>query len=214
VSLRERRLLFRSLLPTARKVQIARSLAALKFESAGSVLVIGAGEDPYRQSFPQAQLYVTVDIDECGGITDVVADAVRLPFLPHSFEYVLATEVLEYISNPPALIEEIYRVLLPKGTAILTVPFMFNYHNDFWRPTKRGLQSLFGRFTDLSILSQGNRLYTIWDLITTSFWPLPILAPLRICSLLLYLIPRSWISGNSATSAPTGFFVTARKPAD
>ncbi len=186
-------------------------MEALKFEHAHSVLVIGAGDDPYRQCFPRAQLYVRVDIENSGR-TDVVADAVKLPFPERSFEYILATEILEYITNPPALIEEIYRLLEPAGTVILTVPFLFNYHYDFWRPTKRGLESLFVRFADLSILSQGNRILTIWDLITTSFWPRSILAPLRMGSLLLYLLPRQWVSGNSASSAPTGFFVTARKP--
>jgi len=208
---RERWSALRRVLPTARKIQVARSLAALGPGDARSVLVLGAGDDPYRSCFPNARLYVRLDIEYVSGKSDVIADAVALPFSEQSFECVLATEVLEYVFQPQRLADEVHRVLRPNGTAILTVPFLFNYHNDYWRPTKRALQDLFREYSAVSVRAQGNRLLTIWDLITTSFWPHPVFMPFRIFSNVLYLLPGRLIYADSNSSAPTGYLVVARK---
>jgi SAM-dependent methyltransferase len=175
------------------------------------VLVIGSGEDPYRARFPSARNYIRLDIENVPGKVDVVADAAALPFAENAFDCVIATEVLEYVFQPARFVQEVYRVLGSGGTTVITVPFIFNYHNDYWRPTKRALLELFQSFVAVSVQAQGNRFVTIWDLITTSFWPHSIFLPLRIFSNLLYLIPARLVSGDISSSAPTGFAVTARK---
>ena len=203
--------MFRALLPTVRRIQVCRFMASVRLPHCLSVLVIGVGEDPYRSLFPDATLYVRLDIEHVPGAVDVVADAIELPFSDASFACVVATEVLEYTLRPENFVQEVYRTLIPGGLAVITVPFMFNYHYDYWRPTKRALLELFRGYSQVSVLAQGNRLATIWDLITTSFWPRPIFTPLRIFSNLLYLLPATFVCGDTESSAPTGFGITAWK---
>lgn len=211
ISLRERHAALQRLLPTARKIQITRSLTLLGLTGVRSVLVIGAADDPYRSCFPNAERYVRLDIENLRRKIDVIADAIALPFPEQCFECVIATEVLEYIFEPQKFVNEMHRVLRLNGSVVLTVPFAFNYHNDYWRPTKRALHELFINYSAASVRAQGNRLFTIWDLITTSFWPHSVLVPLRIFSNLLYIIPARLVCADTKSSAPTGHLVFARK---
>lgn len=61
---------------------------------------------------------------------DVKADAAQLPLAAGSYPAVLCSEVLEHVSDPRPVLAEIYRVLQPGGTALITVPFMFRQHAD------------------------------------------------------------------------------------
>ena len=57
------------------------------------------------------------------GITVLAADAdTYLPFRNCTFDYVWATDVLEHVFDPIGLIEEIFRVLTPRGRVLVTVP--------------------------------------------------------------------------------------------
>lgn len=91
---------------------------------------------------------------------DVKADAARLPLAADRYRAVLCSEVLEHVSDPRPILAEIYRVLQPGGTALLTVPFMFRQHADpadygrytewFWAENLPRLG-----FSDLTIEKQG-----------------------------------------------------------
>ena len=52
----------------------------------------------------------------------VCGDARALPFPDESFDRVIASEVLEHISDDRAAIDEIIRVLTPTGRVVVTVP--------------------------------------------------------------------------------------------
>lgn len=56
------------------------------------------------------------------GRLTAVAHATRLPFAPFAFDLVVASHVLEHVSDDHAAIEEMHRVLRPGGVAILPVP--------------------------------------------------------------------------------------------
>lgn len=205
-----KRLLHR-LCPTARNVLIRRCLRALPLGNIRRTLIVGAGEDPYRGLFPNALLYVRLDVVRVPGVTDVAADAGALPFRDASFECVLVTEVLEYLRNPIALASELRRVLVPQGLAVVTVPFIFHEHQDYWRPARQALADLFGTFSRVTIRAQGNRLHTMFDLLTTTLSPVPVLFPLRVLSNLLFLLPTPLVVRDSGSTAPTGFLVLAEK---
>jgi SAM-dependent methyltransferase len=160
--------------PTARQLLVSRSLGQLDLSTADRVLVVGAGEDPYRRLFPSHKTYVCLDICPTDGVTNVVADAHQMPFLDATFNCVLASEVTEHLHNPEIFASEVHRVLAPGGTVVITVPFMFHRHADpydFWRPTPDALRRLFSSFSSVEISAQGNRLHSMFDLLTTSFWP-------------------------------------------
>src|SRR5205814_9853372 len=88
------------LFPTMRNVLVRRSLRAVDLDEVSSVLVVGAGDDPYRSLFPGARTYVRSDLARQSGSTDIVSDAMPLPFPDSSFQCAFATEVLEYVRRP------------------------------------------------------------------------------------------------------------------
>lgn len=94
--------------------------------------------------------YVGLDIREGPGV-DVVADIVKEGWYragPDKFMTVIATEVLEHVTDPWKAVERMYDCLLPGGLAIVSVPFLWNFHDypsDYWRLTPPGLELLFER---------------------------------------------------------------------
>jgi SAM-dependent methyltransferase len=113
--------------------------------STGLTLDIGAQTGPYKAAFPNR---VAIDIVPRDGIA-VVTDAQALGLASATFDVVLCTEVLEHIPEPQAAIDEMFRVLKPGGTLLLTTRFLFPIHDaphDYFRFTKFGLQHLVRRF--------------------------------------------------------------------
>ena len=55
----------------------------------------------------------------------VCGDAMRLPFRSGTFETVVASEIIEHVGNPEAMMSECARVLAPGGTLIVTTPNPF-----------------------------------------------------------------------------------------
>ena len=105
-------------------------------------LDIGCAHAPYARYFPNR---VGFDITPGEGV-DVVGDAHKLPFGDREFAVVVCTEVLEHLHTPHRAIAEMFRVLKPEGTLILTTRFVFPMHDtphDFYRYTKYGLKHLF-----------------------------------------------------------------------
>ncbi len=79
----------------------------------------------------------------------VQADAARLPFRSGSFDYVVATAVLEHVPYPHRVVREVHRILRPRGIFYVEVPFLEGFHadpDDFQRFTFRGLDVLLRRF--------------------------------------------------------------------
>lgn len=60
-----------------------------------------------------------------GGAGLVCGDAMRLPFRSETFDTVVASEIIEHVGNPEALVSEAARVLAPGGTLVVTTPNPF-----------------------------------------------------------------------------------------
>jgi SAM-dependent methyltransferase len=71
---------------------------------------------------PQCASYVTADITGKG--VDRQEDLTKLSFGDSSFDLVIASHVLEHISDDESAIREIRRVLSPGGRAVLPVPIL------------------------------------------------------------------------------------------
>lgn len=64
--------------------------------------------------------YTTTDL--YSPLADVKADICNLPFADNEFDVILCNHVLEHIPDDTKAMQELYRVLKPKGMAILQIP--------------------------------------------------------------------------------------------
>ena len=94
--------------------------------------------------------YVGLDMREGPGV-DVIADIVSDSWHragPEKFNTVVCTETLEHVTDPWKAIDNIADALNPGGLCIVSVPFLWNFHDypsDYWRITPPGMELLFER---------------------------------------------------------------------
>lgn len=116
----------------------------------GEILDVGCGKKPYKSLFTRATRYVGMDVenpahDHSREDIDVFYDGKIFPFPDHSFDSVLTNQVFEHVFNPGEFMSEINRVLKPGGNLLLTVPFMWDEHEqpfDFGRYTSFGIRRI------------------------------------------------------------------------
>lgn len=123
---------------------IGRHVSALS----GKLLDVGCGSKPYQSLF-DVEEYLGLDIDSERsrklGIADYFYDGNTFPFQSESFDSALCNQVLEHVFNPDAFLSEIHRVLRPDGKLLLTVPFVWDEHEqpfDYARYSSFGLKAL------------------------------------------------------------------------
>ncbi len=114
----------------------------------GRVLDVGCGSQPYRRLFATAD-YTGMELDtqenRAHKRADVFYDGQTFPFEPESFDSLLCSQVLEHVFTPLQFVRELNRVLRPGGALLLTVPFVWDEHEqpyDSARYTSFGLQAL------------------------------------------------------------------------
>lgn len=115
----------------------------------GEVLDVGCGQEPYRKYIP-AKRYIGMEIDSPSDgaaprVADVYYDGRSFPFPDQSFDAVLCSQVFEHVFTPTEFLAEIHRVLRPGGQLLLTVPFVWDEHEqprDFARYSSFGLRAV------------------------------------------------------------------------
>jgi SAM-dependent methyltransferase len=126
---------------------LMKNIKEVSAEVKGRVLDVGCGNKPYKELFSFSE-YIGVDIDNPGHDhsnedVDVFYDGKTLPFSENSFDSVITNQVLEHVFTPEKFLFEINRVLKSDGTLLLTVPFVWDEHeqpNDFARYSSFGLR--------------------------------------------------------------------------
>ena len=139
--------------------ELLRAVRALGPEIRGRVLDVGCGGRPY-ESVIGAHEYVGLELDtpenRLRQKADVFYDGRRLPFDDASFDAVICNQVLEHVFEPDAFLKEIARVLRGGGRLLLTVPFVWDEHEqpwDFGRYSSFGLKAILSR-NGLRVLRQ------------------------------------------------------------
>lgn len=126
---------------------LMQKLRPLLVELQGDVLDVGCGRKPYR-TLVASTSYVGLDFDSpvtrAHGVADVYYAGGGFPFDAACFDGVLCTQVFEHVFTPREFLGEIHRTMRPGGTLVLTVPFVWDEHEqpyDFGRYSSFGLRA-------------------------------------------------------------------------
>jgi len=118
------------------------------------VLVVGGG----TVGLGAAPLYESESLDIIGfdiyrsPYCQLIADVHSIPFRDNSIDAVIIQAVLEHVIDPQRAVDEIWRVLKPKGLAYAETPFLQQVHegpHDFTRFTHSGHRWLFRHFSEV-----------------------------------------------------------------
>ena len=113
----------------------------------GRTLDVGAGKLAWRTLLSeQSSSYISGDLTKEHADIDVLFDATaEYPFADRAFDTVFCCSVLEHVMEPWHALSEMWRVLVPGGTLIISVPFVYYLHgqpHDYYRFTRYGVTYL------------------------------------------------------------------------
>lgn len=128
--------------------ELFRAIKRLGSKIEGRVLDVGCGSKPYQALFAACE-YVGLELDTSDNRARKQADVFYrgdvFPFPAQSFDSVVCSQVLEHVFSPEKFLAEIFRVMKPGGSMLLTVPFVWDEHEqpmDFGRYSSFGLRYL------------------------------------------------------------------------
>lgn len=113
----------------------------------GRTLDVGAGRLAWRNLLMQhVASYFSGDVTKEHPDLHVVFDVTQgLPFANAAFDTLFCCSVLEHAREPWGALSEMYRVLVPGGIAIVSLPFLLHLHDephDYYRFTRYGIEHL------------------------------------------------------------------------
>ena len=196
-------------------------LANLKLT--GTFLDLGGGRhSEYHKFLSSSEKNIHTANLEDSGACDFSVDLEKPLAIPSSsYDNVVCLNVLEHIYNFQNVIDESYRILKPKGTYILSVPFLFNIHgspDDYFRYTKSSLQKMLSDrgFYEISIKEIGRGFFSLVFQVIDGpgfiriAWLRNFFKKTFVgTDILLSRISKNY--GRIALRIPLGYFVTAKK---
>jgi hypothetical protein len=122
-------------------------------EVAGPILEIGSKDygstSSFREFYPNSP-YVGVDMEAGAGVDQVVDLAEGIGDLPENhFALTVCCSVLEHVSKPWKMAENITRLAAKDGKLFMSAPWVWRYHaypDDYFRFSFRGVLALFPDF--------------------------------------------------------------------
>lgn len=128
---------------------LRKQIAELAPHVRGKTLDVGCGQQPYAELFTAATDYVGMELDtpenRANKRADTFYDGTTFPFADRTFDSVIIFQVIEHVFNPERFLGEVHRVLRTDGTLLLTVPFVWDEHEqpyDYARYSSFGLKHL------------------------------------------------------------------------
>jgi SAM-dependent methyltransferase len=181
------------------------------------ILDIGAGEIPFK-TFYEGLNATTCDIQQNsqGTIDHIISPGEPLPWPNNEYDAIFLFDVMEHVKDDISFIKECTRLLTPDGILLLTIPFMYRFHEqpfDYRRYTPSGIAYLLSDVAGLNvdfIEPLGSVLFVMRQLLAERGFPVfgfrkvfyallaRFLATLTICSEISF-------------GAPFGYFVLASK---
>lgn len=153
---------------------LRRSVTTLAPYLRGRILDVGCGSKPYKDLFIFTE-YIGIDIENPGHDhtnedIDLFYDGKVFPLADNSFDAVITNQVFEHVFNPQEFLSEIHRVLKPGGNLLLTVPFVWDEHEqpyDYARYSSFGIRHVLENngFKIISMIKSVNDFRVIFQLI-------------------------------------------------
>lgn len=140
----------------------------------GKLLDIGCGSKPYKKLCEKVDEYIGIEIDDDGNrnhkYADVLYDGKTIPFKNNTFDSILCNQVFEHVFNPDDFLREINRVTKINGVFLLSVPFVWDEHEqpyDYARYSSFGLKYILNKngFEISKHIKSSNGLEVIFQLI-------------------------------------------------
>lgn len=132
----------------------------------GRVLDVGSKNRRYDKII-KAKEIVAVDLEENKTANVAYGDIEKgLNYPEGYFNSILCLEVVEYLNDFNKAAREMQRLLKQGGTAIVSIPFFTNEHDDNLRPTKKFAEKIFQEagFAEVETETFGNSYTAIWDM--------------------------------------------------
>lgn len=180
----------------------------------GRVLDIGCGQKPY-QNICNYEEYIGLEIDTPQNRQNKKADffynGVTMPFSDNYFDSIISNQVFEHVFNPNEFLRETNRVLKMDGVFLITVPFVWDEHEqpyDYARYSSFGLKHILNDngFEIIEHRKSNNGLEVIFQLLNDYIYKITVtkngyfnliitlflMAPVNIIGLLLSkLLPKN-----------------------
>lgn len=128
--------------------ELYRAISSAGSHFGGNILDVGCGRKPYQHLF-QFESYTGIEYDSeksrLHSKADVFYSGNSFPLKKDTYNLVLCNQVLEHVFEPDLFLKEINRVMQKDGILILTVPFVWDEHEqpyDYARYTSFGLKYL------------------------------------------------------------------------
>ena len=122
-----------------------------------NVVLIGTGfESVYRQLLRPYKNILRIGLATQGSV-DLCTDICDIPLINDGVDLILSSSVLEHVYNPEKAVEEMFRVVKPRGYVYAEIPFMRAFHMmpvDYQRYTISGIEELFKRH-GFTLVSKG-----------------------------------------------------------
>jgi SAM-dependent methyltransferase len=145
-------------------------------------LDIGCGTKPY-ESISNVSEYIGLEIDNesnrNNNYADYFYDGQVMPFKDKEFDSVMSNQVLEHVFNPDEFLKEINRVTKINGIFLITVPFVWDEHEqpyDYARYSSFGLKHILHKngFEIIEQIKSNNGLEVIFQLINAYLYKITV----------------------------------------
>ena len=189
---------------------LATNIMELGGNVTGKVLDVGCGTKPYEKVY-NASEYIGLEYDTPHNREKKDAEyfytGEQFPFEDSVFDSAVASQVFEHVFNPDGFLIEISRVLKSNGIFLITVPFVWDEHEqpyDFARYTSFGLVAMLEKhgFEIIEKRKSINDVQVIFQLINAYIykitagknqflnllWTIILMAPFNLLGLLFSLL--------------------------
>lgn len=165
-----------------------QNVSALITRLHGKVLDIGCSQKPY-QSLCRFTEYIGLEIDTQENRShkkaDYFYDGKTMPFEDKSFDSLISSQVFEHVFNPNEFLKETNRVLKIGGMFLVTVPFVWDEHEqpfDYARYSSFGLKHILNEngFEIIEQRKSVNNLGVIFQLVNAYIYKITLTKSLYI----------------------------------